>query len=84
MPDADFVPVEMGIHVKLPIYIHSETERLKSRPVRIMFEWLADVFSTEKPMFAPELNLDVSPRDAVPHWMRHVSIAADLLPPAGH
>lgn len=60
LADRDFIPVGMGIHVKLPIYIHAQKERLKSRPVKIVYDWLAEVFRAENPLFAPELKLDSS------------------------
>ena len=56
MSDPDFLPVGMGIHVKLPISINAQSERLKSRPVRIVFDWLTEVFSPQKPIFRPELD----------------------------
>jgi DNA-binding transcriptional LysR family regulator len=59
MSDPDFLHVGMGIDVKLPIYIHAQAERLKSRPIRIVFDWLTDVFSAEKPVFRPELELNL-------------------------
>jgi DNA-binding transcriptional LysR family regulator len=78
LADTDFIPVGMGIHVKLPIYLHSETERLKSKPVRIMYQWLADVFSADRAVFGSELSLGASARDLVPRAIHHLTIAADL------
>jgi len=74
MADSDFLPVGLGIHVRLPIYIHALSERLKSRPVRIIFDWLAEVFSADKPMFGPELNPDLAATDALLPSLRHVTM----------
>jgi DNA-binding transcriptional LysR family regulator len=74
MADSDFLPVGLGIHVRLPIYIHALSERLKSRPVRIIFDWLAEVFSADKPMFGPELNPDLAAADALLPSLRHVTM----------
>ena len=65
MADPDFIPVGMGIHVKLPIYIHALAERLRSRPVRVTFDWLIDIFSPERSIFSEELNLGAISRDAL-------------------
>ncbi len=78
MSDADFPPVDIGIHIKLPIYIHAQAERLKSRPVRIVFDWLADVFSAEKSMFRPDLNLGlIAQGDRFP-VLQHVAMGMSL------
>ena len=69
----------MGIHIKLPIYIHAQAERLKSRPVRIVFDWLADVFSVEKSMFQPELNLGLIAQGDVSQYCRHIAMGMSLV-----
>jgi DNA-binding transcriptional LysR family regulator len=74
MSDPDFLPVGLGIHVRLPIYIHALSERLKSRPVRIVFDWLADVFSADKPMLRPDLNLDPPGVDIFSSSIRHLAM----------
>ena len=74
MSDPDFLPVGLGIHAKLPIYIHAQAERLKSRPVRIVFDWLADVFSAERPMFRPELNLGLIAQGALSQSIHHLAM----------
>ncbi|HET7085645.1 MAG TPA: LysR family transcriptional regulator [Rhizomicrobium sp.] len=74
LADPDFIPVGMGIHVKLPIYIHALTERLRSRPVRITFDWLTDIFSPERSIFSEELNLGAISRDALSRPIRHLTM----------
>lgn len=74
MSDPDFLPVDIGIHIKLPICIHAQADRLKSRPVPIVLDWLADVFSAEKPIFRPELNLGLIAKDAFSVSMRHLTM----------
>jgi len=80
MSDPDFVPVGMGIHVELPMYIHAQAERLKSRPVRLVFDWLVDIFSAEKPMFGPALNLGLISQGAFSQPIRHLAMGMS----AGH
>jgi len=74
MADPDFIPVGMGIHVKLPIYIHALSERLKARRVRITFDWLTDIFSPERSIFSEELNLGAISRDALSRPIRHLTM----------
>ncbi len=78
LADTDFVPVGMGIHVELPIYIHAQSERLKSRPVRIAFDWLADVFSAERPMFGPELDPGAQTKGLVSDAIDHLALGTSL------
>lgn len=63
LADADFVPLELDVHVVVPIYILAMTERLRARPVRIVYDWLSTVFGPEMPWFAPNLNLECPPQD---------------------
>lgn len=77
--DPDFVPVGMGIHVKLPIYIHALSERLRSKPVRVVFDWLADVFSSENLWFGSDLTLGGFPPQ-VSHSLQHLSSGSRVDP----
>jgi DNA-binding transcriptional LysR family regulator len=74
MCDPDLIPIGLDIHIKLPIYIHVLAERLKSRPVRLSFEWLAEVFSSKRDLFAEDLNLDPSADGSLVQAIRHLSI----------
>jgi DNA-binding transcriptional LysR family regulator len=78
MSDPDFLHVGMGIHVELPIYIHAQAERLKSRPIRIVFDWLTEVFSAEKPMFRPQLELGQVTKNGVAQSIQHVALGLSL------
>ncbi len=73
LADPDFIPIGLGIHVKLPLFIHAQTDRLKSRPVRLVFDWLCDVFSADNPMFSREFNPKTMPPLAISQTIRHVS-----------
>jgi len=80
MGDPDFIPIGLGIHVKLPIYIHALSERLKSRPVRVTFDWLSEIFSPEHSVFAKELNLAAISKDALSPSIRHLSMGMPVPP----
>ena len=38
------VPLEIGLRISVPLYLIALTERLNARPVRLVFDWLSDVF----------------------------------------
>ena len=78
LADPDFIPVGLGIHVTLPLFIHAQTERLKSRPVRLVFDWLCDVFSSKNPVFARELDLDPVHPPAIAPTLRHIALGSRL------
>jgi len=78
LADPEFVPVGMGIHVKLPLFIHAQTDRLKSRPVRLVFDWLCEVFSADNPIFSREFNPKTTPQQAISQTLRHASIVSGL------
>ena len=65
LSDPTAVPLELDVHVKVPMYILAQTERLTARPVRLVYDWLSVVFDPTNPWFAPELNLQSLPRDSL-------------------
>jgi len=78
LADPEFVPVGLGIHVKVPLHIHAQTERLKSRPVRLVFDWLCDVFSPKNPVFAREFNPKTRPQQVISQTLLHISLGSSL------
>ncbi|HWU55184.1 MAG TPA: LysR family transcriptional regulator [Rhizomicrobium sp.] len=77
--DPDLVPVGLGIHVKLPLFVHAQTERLKSRPVRLVYDWLCEVFSLSNPLFSREFNPKTAPPQLMAQTLRHLSMGSSLL-----
>lgn len=61
LSDPEFVPLEIGIHIRLPLYLHADGERLNSKPVRAVHDWLAELFSMRNPWFGPELTSGIFP-----------------------
>ena len=57
-----FVPLELGLTISIPLYMVALTERLNARPVRLVFDWLGDVFGNN-PWFNDEFRLDNSPSE---------------------
>jgi len=60
------VPLELGVHIRTPIYALASVERLGTKSVQIVFDWLSDIFGEAVPWFNAELRLDNLPRDAMP------------------
>lgn len=65
LADPMAVPLELDVHIRVPIHIIAQTERLASRPVRLVYDWLSTVFGPGNPWFAPDLNLRSLPRDSL-------------------
>jgi DNA-binding transcriptional LysR family regulator len=55
------VPLEIGVRVSVPLFLLALTERLQARPVRLVFDWLADVFGSNNPWFSDDFRLDNPP-----------------------
>jgi DNA-binding transcriptional LysR family regulator len=56
-----FVPLEIGLRISVPLFLLALTERLHARPVRLVFDWLADIFGNENPWFTDEFKLNNPP-----------------------
>jgi DNA-binding transcriptional LysR family regulator len=57
-----FVPLEIGLRISIPLFLVALTERLNARPVRLVFDWLSDVFGNN-PWFSDEFRLNNSPSE---------------------
>jgi len=51
------VPVPIGVQISIPLFLVALTERLKARPVRLVFDWLGGIFGSENPWFSDEFKL---------------------------
>lgn len=59
--ERDAVPLDLDIRISVPLYALALTERLRSRPVRIVFAWLCEMFGPANPWFGQELRLNPVP-----------------------
>jgi hypothetical protein len=50
------VPLDLGVLISLPLYGIALRERLRSRPVRIVFDWLCEIFSEKNHWFRREFK----------------------------
>jgi DNA-binding transcriptional LysR family regulator len=57
------VPLEIGLRISVPLYLIALTERLNARPVRLVFDWLSEIFSSNNPWFADEFRLNNPPSE---------------------
>jgi DNA-binding transcriptional LysR family regulator len=55
------VPLELDLRISVPLYLIALTDRLSARPVRLVFDWLSDVFGGDNPWFADEFRLNNPP-----------------------
>ncbi len=61
--EREAVPLEIMPNISVPLYAVAMTERLAARPVRLTYEWLCDIFSSNNPWFNPEFRLDNPPSE---------------------
>ena len=52
------VPLDLGCAIPLPLYLTALTERLESKPVRIVFDFVLSVLGDSNPWLAREVNLE--------------------------
>jgi DNA-binding transcriptional LysR family regulator len=62
LSDPTTVPLDLGVEVRVPVFAYALKDRLSSKAVQIVFEWLCDIFGAHNPLFAPETNLTDIPR----------------------
>jgi DNA-binding transcriptional LysR family regulator len=65
LSEATLVPIDLGIHIAVRLHLLAMTERLQSRPVRVVYEWLSDVFGPDSGWFGPGLNLAQLPTETL-------------------
>lgn len=63
LADMDAIALDIGIHIKLPVFLHVLPSRLEAKPARIVYEWLCGIFSDRHPWFADELDRASLPVD---------------------
>ena len=56
-----FVPLEIDLRISVPLYLIVLNDRLNARPVRLVFDWLSEVFGNNNPWFGDEFRLNNPP-----------------------
>jgi DNA-binding transcriptional LysR family regulator len=61
LADPSFVPLDIGVRISVPLFLLALTDRLNARPVRLVFDWLSDLFGPNNPWFSDEFRLSNAP-----------------------
>jgi DNA-binding transcriptional LysR family regulator len=59
--ERDAVPLNLGVLTSVPVYGIALRERLRSRPVRIVFDWFCEIFSERNEWFRREFKPEDMP-----------------------
>jgi DNA-binding transcriptional LysR family regulator len=70
------VPVDIEVKAKVPIYLHVLKERLNSPPVRVVYDWLSEVFSEKNPWLSEEFQLGIRANDFDENFRRLFNIVS--------
>jgi DNA-binding transcriptional LysR family regulator len=57
------VPLQIDVRISVPLFLVALTERLKARPVRLVFDWLSGIFGSNNPWFSDEFKLNNPPSE---------------------
>jgi DNA-binding transcriptional LysR family regulator len=57
------VPLEIDIRISVPLVLVVLAERLNARPVRVVFDWLSEIFGPRNPWFTDEFRLNNPPSE---------------------
>jgi hypothetical protein len=64
--ERDAVPLDLGALISVPLYGIALRERLRSRPVGIVFDWLCEIFSERNEWFRRDLKPEDMPSSFEP------------------
>jgi hypothetical protein len=59
--ERDAIPLDLGVLTSVPVYGIALRERLRSRPVRIAFDWFCEIFSERNEWFSREFKPEEMP-----------------------
>jgi DNA-binding transcriptional LysR family regulator len=74
--DPSAVALDLEVHIAVPMYLIVVSERLRSRPARIVFEWLSSILGSENPWLSDTLQLNVAPSQHDLGFRRLINIDA--------
>jgi DNA-binding transcriptional LysR family regulator len=61
--EPNLVPLELDLRISVPLFLVALTERLNARPVRLVFDWLSEVFGADNPWFSDEFKPNNPPSE---------------------
>ena len=59
--EPEAVPLDLDVLISLPLYAVALRERLESRPVKLVFDWLCDLISEKNRWFRHDFKLEDLP-----------------------
>ncbi|GAA0565369.1 LysR family transcriptional regulator [Rhizomicrobium electricum] len=65
LADPVALPLELGVHIRVPLYAVAAAERVGTKAVQIVFDWMSELFGETIPWFSPDLKLDELPRETM-------------------
>lgn len=68
LSDPTAVFLDLGIAPRLPMYEYAYKDRLTSRPVKVVFDWLAGIFGAHNALFSSEFDVSSIPREDI-SWL---------------
>jgi hypothetical protein len=71
--DSGSVLLDLGCNIKLPLFLTALKERLQSRPVQIVHDFVATVLGMGNPWLADEVNLAVQDIDYLSNYQTMTS-----------
>ena len=80
LSDPAAIPLELGAHIRVPLYALAVTERLKAQPVRLVYDWICELFDASAPWFGPDLKLDLLPREALSPLLAQLLAGPEQIP----
>ena len=70
--DRDLIPLDIDVYVRLELYLQASAERLQSRPVRIVYDWLKEILGAQNPWLGANLDLSDDPRQSLSATTRRI------------
>lgn len=65
LADPVALPLELGVHIKAPLFVVAAAERIGTKAVQLVFDWLSELFGATVPWFNPDLTLEHLPRESM-------------------
>ena len=65
LADPVALPLELGVHIKAQLFAVAAADRMGTKAVQIVFDWLSALFGETVPWFNPDLTLEDLPRESM-------------------
>jgi DNA-binding transcriptional LysR family regulator len=65
LADPIALPLELGVHIRAPLFAVAAAERIGTKAVQVVFDWMDELFGENVPWFSPDLKLEHLPRETL-------------------